>query len=55
MIPTLVLLLRLSQAERAAPSPLAGAEGGTRLFPGEDGTPRPGAFASLGLGVEHVR
>ena len=31
------------------------AECGTLLFPGEDGMPRPGAFASLGLGVEHVR
>ncbi|ATB51312.1 hypothetical protein [Corallococcus macrosporus] len=29
--------------------------GGTLLFPQGDGTLRPGAFASVGLGVEHAR
>ncbi|WP_164015114.1 hypothetical protein [Pyxidicoccus trucidator] len=29
--------------------------GGTLLFPEADGTPRPGAFASVGLGVDHAR
>ncbi|CAM3394166.1 Phosphatidylserine decarboxylase [Corallococcus soli] len=28
--------------------------GGTRLFPTEEGTLRPGAFASVGLGVDHA-
>jgi hypothetical protein len=31
------------------------AEGGTVLFPKPDGTLRPGAFASLGLGVDNAR
>jgi hypothetical protein len=31
------------------------AQGGTLLFPSADGTLRPGAFASLGLGVDHAR
>jgi hypothetical protein len=31
------------------------AQGGTRLSPGAEGTLRPAAFASLGLGVEHAR
>ena len=30
-------------------------QGGTLLFPAPDGTLRPGAFASLGLGVDHAR
>ena len=30
-------------------------QGGTLLFPAADGSLRPGAFASLGLGVDHVR
>ncbi|OJH38486.1 hypothetical protein BON30_24200 [Cystobacter ferrugineus] len=30
-------------------------QGGTLLFPTPDGTLRPGAFASLGLGVDHAR
>jgi hypothetical protein len=30
-------------------------QGGTLLFPAPDGTLHPGAFASLGLGVDHVR
>jgi len=30
-------------------------QGGTLLFPTPDGALRPGAFASLGLGVDHVR
>jgi hypothetical protein len=30
-------------------------QGGTLLFPTPDGTLHPGAFASLGLGVDHVR
>jgi hypothetical protein len=30
-------------------------QGGTLLFPASDGTLRPGAFASLGLGVDHAR
>jgi len=30
-------------------------QGGTLLFPVPDGTLRPGAFASLGLGVDHAR
>jgi hypothetical protein len=30
-------------------------QGGTPLFPSADGTSRPGAFASLGLGVDHAR
>ncbi len=29
--------------------------GGTLLFPEAGGTLRPGAFASLGLGVDHAR
>jgi hypothetical protein len=29
--------------------------GGTLLFPEGDGTLRPGAFASIGLGVDHAR
>jgi hypothetical protein len=29
--------------------------GGTLLFPEGDGTMRPGAFASVGLGVDHAR
>ncbi len=29
--------------------------GGTLLFPEAGGTPRPGAFASLGLGIDHAR
>jgi hypothetical protein len=29
--------------------------GGTLLFPEGDGTPRPGALASVGLGVDHAR
>ncbi|MCY1032091.1 hypothetical protein OV207_11530 [Corallococcus sp. BB11-1] len=28
---------------------------GTQLFPTEEGTLRPGAFASVGLGVDHAR
>ncbi|KFA87682.1 hypothetical protein Q664_46195 [Archangium violaceum Cb vi76] len=31
------------------------AEGGTLLFPEADGALRPGAFASLGLGVDNAR
>ncbi|MCY1030161.1 hypothetical protein OV207_01740 [Corallococcus sp. BB11-1] len=31
------------------------ASGGTLLFPGGDGTLRPGAFASVGLGVDNAR
>ncbi|HYO73842.1 MAG TPA: hypothetical protein VEU33_48025 [Archangium sp.] len=31
------------------------AEGGTLLFPEEDGTLRLGAYASLGLGVDNAR
>ena len=31
------------------------AEGGTPLFPEADGALRPGAFASLGLGVDNAR
>jgi hypothetical protein len=31
------------------------AQGGTRLYPRADGTLLPVTFASLGLGVEHVR
>jgi hypothetical protein len=31
------------------------AEGGTLLFPRADGALRPGAFASLGLGVDNAR
>ena len=30
-------------------------QGGTLLFPGPDGMLRPGAFASVGLGVDHAR
>ncbi len=30
-------------------------QGGTLPFPASDGTPRPGAFASLSLGVDHAR
>lgn len=30
-------------------------QGGTLLFPTPEGTLRPGAFASLGLGVDHAR
>ncbi|MFY0583170.1 hypothetical protein ACN28S_60730 [Cystobacter fuscus] len=30
-------------------------QGGMLLFPAPDGTLRPGAFASLGLGVDHAR
>ncbi len=29
--------------------------GGTRLFPEGNGTLRPGAFASVGLGVDNAR
>ncbi|NOK12495.1 hypothetical protein HNS30_25965, partial [Corallococcus exercitus] len=29
--------------------------GGTLLFPQKDGTPRPGAFASVGMGVDNAR
>jgi hypothetical protein len=29
--------------------------GGTLLYPEGDGTLRPGAFASVGLGVDHAR
>ncbi|RKH15352.1 hypothetical protein D7V97_00675 [Corallococcus sp. CA053C] len=29
--------------------------GGTLLFPTSEGTLRPGAFASVGLGVDHAR
>ncbi|MBN8470578.1 hypothetical protein JYJ95_29065 [Corallococcus exiguus] len=29
--------------------------GGTLLFPTSEGTPRPGAFAWVGLGVDHAR
>jgi hypothetical protein len=44
---TLLVLLLLSQA--------ALAEGGTLLYPKPDGTLRPGAYASLGLGVDNAR
>ncbi|RKH31893.1 hypothetical protein D7X12_37975, partial [Corallococcus sicarius] len=30
-------------------------QGGTLLFPTPEGTPRPGAFAAVGLGVDHAR
>ncbi|MFP2932802.1 hypothetical protein ACLESO_48190 [Pyxidicoccus sp. 3LG] len=30
-------------------------QGGTLLYPAEGGTPRPGAFASFGLGVDNAR
>jgi hypothetical protein len=30
-------------------------QGGTLLFPTAEGTLRPGAFASVGLGVDHAR
>ncbi|QRK14239.1 hypothetical protein JQX13_38400 [Archangium violaceum] len=30
-------------------------EGGTLLFPNADGASRPGAYASLGLGVDNAR
>jgi hypothetical protein len=31
------------------------AEGGTLLYPQVDGTLQPGAYASLGLGVDNAR
>jgi hypothetical protein len=31
------------------------AAGGTLLYPEGDGTLRPGAFASVGLGVDHAQ
>ena len=55
MTSTLLVRLLPSQAEGPTTPPTCIRQGGTLLFPTPDGTLRPGAFASLGLGVDHAR